>query len=191
MKLFLTLFITLFLTGFATAQSSGQSTQERSLADLAANEKFSSAKGGFSIDLPNATGTPASKKEQGADVSGETFMWFFKEGIIILTYYDFTDPKFSLKTDKDYADFFESHKDDALKHSGAKLISEGPLKLGEYTGYGISFQMPSGSTGIARNYYAHRKEFTLIAFITMDMPGAEALIAKAFDSFSPLPQDRR
>jgi hypothetical protein len=195
--------VSLVLAGFASAQqpthgpppprartgptefkTTGPIPAEKSLADLKAGEAFYSPEGNFSIALPdNANGAWSVK--DGKTGSVLTYMWFLKEGMIILTYETFTDPAFSIKTDKEYQDFFDAHKNVAFKRSKSKLISEGPLKSGEFRGWGVTFQMSDDSAGLARDFYANRIRYSLIAFIKKDVPLAGELIAKALDSFKP------
>jgi hypothetical protein len=199
--IFRTFLILTLLTGVTAAQTTpgppkakiqtdsqetknGPPPAERSLADLRAGETFYFPEGNFSISLPVAAMGlgPVQDTENGP---ARTYMGFFKEGMIILAYEDFTDPAFSLKTDKEYQDFFDAHKNEALKRSKAKLISEGPLKSGEFRGWFVAFQMPDGSTGFARDFYANRRRYSLSAFIKKDVPGAGESMAKALDSFRP------
>jgi len=194
--------VSLVLAGFAPAQQStpappppkaqtdsqetkaGPPPAERSLADLPAGETFYSPEGNFSIALPgDAKGAWVEK--DGKAGSTLTYMWFLKEGMIILTYETFTDPAFSLKTDKEYQDFFDAHKNEASKRSKAKLIFEGPLRSGEFRGWGVTFQMSDYSTGLAREFYANRRRYSLVAFVKKDVYGAGDLMAKALDSFKP------
>ena len=198
--IFRTFLILTLLAGVAAAQTpppplariqtdsqetkTGPPSAEKSLADLKAGETFYFPEGNFSISLPGkAKGAWAEK--DGKDGSALTYMWFLEEGIIILTYETFTDPAFSLKTDKEYQDFFDAHKNEALKRSKAKRISEGPLNSGEFRGWFVAFQMPDGSAGFARDFYGNRKRYSLTAFIKKDVPRAGELMGKALDSFKP------
>jgi hypothetical protein len=170
-------------TGSTVFKTTGPPQPERSLADLTDGETFYSPEGNFSISLPGNAKSGLAEKE-GKAGAVLTYVWFLKEGMIILTYETFTEPAFSLKTDKEYQDFFDGHKNEALKRSKAKLISEGPLKSGEFRGWFVAFQMPDGSAGLARDFYANRKRYSLMAFIKKDVPAGE-LFAKALDSFKP------
>lgn len=171
----------MLLAGIAFAQAP---PAEKSLADFLTEKTVYFAEGNFSIALPvDAMGSGAIDKGKNGPAGG--YMGFFKEGMIMLGFEDYTDPAFSLKTEKEYGDFFEGHKKESLKRSKAKLTFEGPLVSGGFRGWAIGFRMPDGSTGLARDFYANRRRYSLIAFIKKDVPGAGELMAKVLDSFRP------
>lgn len=166
-------------------KSAASTPEERSLVEFQNGEVFYYQKGDFSIGFPESVGGAPPPAKGGDNEQTHGYIWVFKEGMIMLHCENFRDPGPSLNSEKEYQEFFEKHKNAALTRSNAKLTSEGPLKSGEYKGWGFTFQMTDGSSGFARDFYANKREYTLIAFVKKGVEGAEGLISRGLDSFRP------
>jgi hypothetical protein len=196
---FLLSFSTIF-TGFIAAQpppppaakegGAKQIRQQDSLKTLSASEKFSSADGRFVISLPQSISgfSAITPKGAGINVSGSNYLWQIKEGGIQINYFDYLDQNFSVTTEKDFADYFAGVTESTINSSKAKIISSTRIKLGNFNGIKLDFQLPNGLKGTYRNYLIDKRQYSLTALFAQDVPEAEKLINQAFDSFNLISQ---
>jgi len=194
-KVFLTTFLIISFCAFSHAQpppaSSGavkvtKISQERSLRDLKADDHFSSVDGRFTIAMPKSISgfmalTPQTLR---LEASGGQFSWQLKEGGMTISYYDYADKTFDLKTEKDFAYFFDGFRDAILSSFKGKLLNERRLKLGEHRGYHYAVETATGSKVIARVYYVMKRNYSLVAIPSTDVPNAETIISNALDSLA-------
>lgn len=199
---FLLLFSAIF-SGVITAQpppppsaakegSVKQIRQQDSLKTLPATERFSSADGRFVIALPQSISGFAAITPKGAgiNVSGSNYLWQIKEGGIQINYFDYLDQNFSVTTEKDFADYFAGVTESTVNPSKAKIISSTRIKLGNFNGIKLDFQLPNGLKGTYRNYLIDKRQYSLTALFVQDVSEAENLINKAFDSFNLISQSK-
>lgn len=201
-KLFFTLILSTTFTGFIVAQpppppaaskennNARQIVQQASLRNLSANEKFSSADGRFTISLPlDISGfTALTPQNTQSNASGSLYQWRIKEGIILVSYSDFLDENFNAKTEQDYVDYFGGATKSALTSTNAKLINSSNIKLGNYRGIKLNLEFPDGSKGTHRNFIVNKRQYSLTAKFDEDVPDAEKLINKAFDTLTLISQ---
>lgn len=195
-KIFFLLSLSAIFTGFILAQPPPppaakeggvkQIRQQDSLKTLSATEKFSSADGRFVVALPQSISGFAAITPKGAgiNVSGSSYQWRIKEGGILINYFDYLDQNFSVKSDKDFANYFEGVTESTINSLKAKLIFSTRIKLGNFNGIKLDFQLPNGLKGTHRNYLINKRQYSLTAYFEQDVPDAENLINQAFDSFN-------
>lgn len=183
-----TLLISLILTAFTFAQppapTPATDLRLTSLKSLPPTEKFTSDEGRFTIAMPKEgfEFEPTVPTAHAPKQTGGTYSWAVKEGVIVVGYAD--NPDVSIKTEKDYADMAEGMRTGIAGSMGAKIVSEGPLKLGEYRGYEIRYELPTKSKGISRMYIVGGRSYTLLSVIFPEPAGGMELAAKAMDSFA-------
>ena len=161
-----------------------------SLADRSVRESFTSSGGLFTIKLPKQLSgfdaiTPA---DAGMNISGSTFHFTFREGTVAISFWDYLDPGFDLKTEKDFADFFAQMKQVPVTRMRAVLVSERPVSLGSYRGRHFVYDLRDGKREILRVYYVNKRAYTLQAVTENKASSAEALITAAYDSFALVSQ---
>ncbi len=195
---FFYLFIFVIFTGCVVAQpppSAPKSDvvkvyQEPSLASLSASDKFASSDGKFTISLPNNISGFSALTPQGTgkNVSGSQFQWRFKEGLIVISYYDLLDKDFAVTTEQDYDNYFADATAELTTSLKAKIINQSNLNVGNYKGIKLDFELPNGVKGTYRNFLVNKRQYSLTAALNNDSPEAEKLITQAFDTFSLLSQ---
>lgn len=200
-NLFPALLLAIIFTGFVAAQPPPPpaSTSEKkvvqivgqsSLSNLPATEKFASTDGRFTIALPrNISGFAAvTPKEMAINVSGASYQWRIREGVVFIQYFDYLDRSFSVISEQDFANYFAGVTDGTMKSLKAELISSSRIKLGNFNGIKLDFRFPNGLRGTHRNYLVNKRQYALTAVFAQDVPDAEKLINQALDSLSLVSQ---
>lgn len=118
--LFVTIFAVVLLAASAAAQN-------HSIHDVGSGDKFVSTDDGFEIALP------ADWVNETQLQTGRRYLWKFNEGSISVSIREFVESE-ELKTDADRTAFIEGYKGALQKDPGVKIISETPVKIGEYRG---------------------------------------------------------
>ena len=167
-------------------------TQAASLANLKGDDHFSSIEGRFTIALPKSISgfsalTPAL---MGINASGAQFQWRLREGFVIVSYHDFLDPNFQVKTEQDFVNYFGGVKAGFFDTLKAKLISEQNIKLDGYRGQKLVLELPSGLKIVTRTFYVDKRNYTFFAGASEGVANAETLISNALDSFALVSQSK-
>jgi hypothetical protein len=199
---FILSFSTIFI-GFITAQppppppaakegNVKQIRQQDSLKTLPATERFSSADGRFTISLPQSISgySALTPKGTGVNVSGSSYQWRIKEGIVVVNYYDLLDQNLVLTTEQDQLNYLSGFMGGILKSLKAELVSSSKMKLEDFNGIKSQIRFQDGLKGTQRTYLVNKRQYSLTAVFDKDVSDAENLINKAFDSFNLISQSK-
>lgn len=174
------------------AKSSGEPVkiyQRPSLKTLTASETFISIEGRFVINLPKGlSGFGAlSPRELGFNGSGAQYRWSVKEGSINITFAEFLDSSFLLKSDSDFQNYFAGVQQSILEKSKGKVVTQSSIKTDEVRGIQLKLELPDGKTLIYKSLYGANRQFLMVGLPT-ESEDSFSLISKAFDSFRLVPQ---
>lgn len=155
-----------------------------SLATLPTGERFVSTEGAFSIAMPSSIFgyTELTAATTGGTATGASYSWRLREGGFVVSY--FHSLKTDVTTEKDFTDSFAGFKDGVITGSKATVVSEHDLNLGKMRGHQVTFRLPSGQIQIARIFFLGKEAYNMMAVLNSNAPDAEALVEKAFDSFT-------
>ena len=153
--------------------------QVPSLAAMSAGEKFTSAMYGFTISLPIIPTETALTDE--ATERGATISWKFKEGLVRVSYAEYKDGT-SVNTKKEREAFLKGYRGVFEKSDQVKSLTEAPYAVGGYSGMTYSM-VYNGNKSQTRVLMRGSKVFTITALALNTVPGSEALISKAVNSF--------
>jgi len=144
-----------------------------------AAQNFVSAKGGFTIALP-ASGAKVEAFTD-ADGQGENIKWDLKEGMIAITYGNYSSGV-SFKTARDIAYFFEGVKQGIVEVKPTTLV-ESAYSAGSFAGTSFTATV-NGNTYRTRALAAMGTKYFIISGLSKaSQPGSDAAILKALDSF--------
>lgn len=181
------LLLTLSLAIVVTCQPESKSSAVlQTIGESVENGVFTSVNGKFTIaipELPKRTLDHATEKAKAKRVDvGKQFVWLFEKTLYTLYY----NPPFDFDGNPSpqvYADI-ENGTRKGILNSNATLISEKPIKLGEYRGTEFRYVISNGVRYINRIYLVGDMGYQVVGGYA-DEKEERAVIA-VLDSFTPL-----
>ncbi|MDM7920824.1 MAG: hypothetical protein QUS14_00875 [Pyrinomonadaceae bacterium] len=173
----------------ATGSAPVKKWETPSLAALKTKEPYGSWKGRFSIALSSSAITSYSAGDLNSGEAlrnGETYTWEFREGTVIVQYYDDSSGRF--------ASFSPEQQEQALvltlnsgieRAKGSEVVAE-MIKLGSIPGRKARFNTSTGAI-LARNFLDGSRLYLLVGAVARNVKDAERQIESVLDSFRILP----
>ena len=169
--------------------------QTSSLRDVLAKENnFISLENFFGIALSERINYPETISVDQPDfkIRGSAYTWDFSEGVIVISTANFyLNNSVSLTIEQGLAENVAGLRKRILAGLKAELLSQTPIKTGEYSGVKLDFSLPSGKKIKTRLYAIDGIRYDqLLAVINSDSNNneTEKIIEQTFDTFKILSQ---